>query len=137
MNNENAENLISLAPNIFGEHMRFSCGDGWFNILSCLFSFISHKSERWQEVRDKSEEVHWVSEYLEKYPSDPYEDFKVTQVKSKFGGLRVYVSHIPEREISGAIAMAERMAWKTCEKCGCPGELQDVNWGRVLCEEDA
>jgi hypothetical protein len=58
----------------------------------------------------------------------------VEQVKSKLGGLRVYLSHETE-DMTAAIREAERQSGKTCENCGSPAEPQCVkNWIYTLCE---
>ena len=74
-----------------------SVGDGWFNILDLL-------CEGLQRVTDAG---------------GP--QVVAFQIKSKFGGLRFYVDdHSSEQGV--LIKQAERMAQRTCETCGAPGE---------------
>ena len=44
----------------------------------------------------------------------------ITQIKEKFGGLRVYTTHSSEG-VSSLIMIAEEAASGTCEGCGAPG----------------
>lgn len=84
------------------------CGEGWWPIIAELDS------------------------HLRVYPN-----YKVVQVKEKFGGLRFYADGVDEKgyELIGA---AERLASVTCEVCGKPGRLRDDrSWVRTLCDEHA
>lgn len=56
-----------------------------------------------------------------------------TQIKEKFGTLRVYSSGGDEF-CSGVIAMAESMSAITCEDCGVPGKAREGGWIRTLCD---
>lgn len=56
-----------------------------------------------------------------------------TQIKEKFGTLRVYYSGGDEF-CEGIIAMAESMSAVTCEDCGVPGKVRDGGWIRTLCD---
>lgn len=42
---------------------------------------------------------------------------EVTQIKQKFGGLRIYCYNAPE-DIRQLIDLAVNASWHTCEKCG-------------------
>ena len=55
---------------------------------------------------------------------------KISQVKEKFGGLRVYVQYksLPgpvRKEVREAVEAAEDRSWCTCEICGAVGRLYD------------
>lgn len=79
----------------------FLCGPGWYPLLERLSSDLS------QIVRE-----------------DALKNFRVVQVKEKFGELRFYAKHGNER--TGArIASAEQEASSTCEHCGASGKLRD------------
>lgn len=66
-------------------------------------------------------------------------DYRVTQVKEKFGGLRYYVmfSDGLDEMLRGRayefITEASEESLHTCEVCGEPGELNDGPWFRTLC----
>ena len=58
---------------------------------------------------------------------------QLTQVKSKFGGLRVYIDD-GSPAIDTRIAIAEQEAYKTCEICGAPAlTYDDRGWIRTEC----
>lgn len=62
-------------------------------------------------------------------------DKQIIQVKEKFGGLRFYVSNLPEKGIN-IIIEAEKESYETCEVCGEPGKQHLIKgWYHTLCEE--
>jgi hypothetical protein len=64
----------------------------------------------------------------------PDEDFKVEQVKEKFGGLMFYVSGGNEA-IHELIRKVHGQSHHICEVCGQPGSLRDDRrWIRTLCD---
>jgi hypothetical protein len=81
------------------------CGKGWFNILDQLFA------------------------KLEQLPQVPI----ITQVKEKFGTLRVYVCNTSDAA-ERCIEEAERQSEVTCEVCGAPGKLNESGWISCLCD---
>lgn len=88
----------------------FECGPGWEKILRKALNIIE------QEIA-KSE--------------DP-ESMFVTQIKEKWGTLRIYMSYETDK-ISSVIERAEDKSEDTCEICGDPGELQAKGWYKVRC----
>lgn len=103
------------------------CGDGWFEILSSL-CFMIAQHERNIEGNNK---------YLEKQNRADeivaYEPFRFTQIKEKFGGLRIYY-YGGNEYIRGLIGMAESWSYHTCEKCGQKGKPDKRGWIMTLCE---
>jgi len=59
-----------------------------------------------------------------------------TQIKEKFGTLRIYTSQL-DPYIEGMIEMAEDMSEHICEKCGNKGRLYNINWHKTLCDTHA
>lgn len=65
----------------------------------------------------------------------------MSQVKAKFGGLRLYVlggDESPEgqrfaAQLSEIVAAAAQRAARSCQMCGAPGELRSAGgwWGTV------
>lgn len=120
------ENLYAAFPNLYGigrtrmqdVDMRwgFECGDGWYQILFDL------------------------SQALNGYKAlHPENNFRVVQVKAKFGQLRFYLDNPPDATMSKMIADASTCAGRTCEITGKAGVLC-INGRRramVLCEEKA
>lgn len=89
------------------------CDDGWYPVIRSMCHAI-HQQLKHNEM-----------------------EFEFTQVKEKYGGLRVY--HFGgDAFIDGVIAMAEEMAYKTCELCGSTGTLCNTGyWLKTLCENHA
>ena len=61
-------------------------------------------------------------------------DIEITQIKEKFGHLRIYVHNAPE-EICELIREAEEQSLHICEDCGAPAERVVGNnvWIYTLC----
>ena len=101
------------------------CGEGWYNIIHALCAVIKGAL------------------------TDCSFDIRFTQIKEKFGTLRVYYraeDKSGERmdadsevmslgEISGAVRMAEYLSCVTCEVCGKPGKTRGGDWIATLCKE--
>lgn len=65
-------------------------------------------------------------------PAFPQIEF--TQIKEKFGGLRVYTNYSSDY-IYGVIRMADAMSYKICETCGKPGKRRGNSWMYISCDE--
>ncbi|MGB8478936.1 MAG: hypothetical protein WCE63_08855, partial [Acidobacteriaceae bacterium] len=70
------------------------------------------------------------------YESETGHQFKVVQVKEKFGGLRFYVEDANE-VIRQRIELAEMESFDTCEVCGKPGRRRSGGWIQTQCDEHA
>lgn len=100
------------------------CGKGWSGILYDMFSTIKKRLE-------------------EEEDAPLY--FGFTQIKEKFGTLRIYYEihweEINDTEsrrktcniIEKAIDQAEILSEKTCELCGKPGYIEDYSKGWLVC----
>lgn len=65
---------------------------------------------------------------------DVFPSYQVSDLKEKFGGLRVYLEHYDGR-LQALIDASENLSFQVCEKCGAPGALRvDRNWFRTLCD---
>lgn len=53
-------------------------------------------------------------------------DYRVSQVKEKFGELRVYLASDETREIEALIDAATDASLTICDACGRPGALRTV-----------
>lgn len=63
-------------------------------------------------------------------------DYKVSQVKEKFGGLRAYLAY-QNPQIAALVTAAEAQSMQTCEDCGAPGTLRQRakrKWLLCLCD---
>lgn len=65
-------------------------------------------------------------------------DYRIDQVKEKFGGLRYYVTLSCDKEKSDQcyelISKAEKDSFTICETCGLPGKELDTGWLLTTCE---
>jgi hypothetical protein len=68
-------------------------------------------------------------------------EYRVYQVKEKFGGLRFYVADGPARstEFENLVNEAEAASFRTCEECGGAGATgrAGYGWVRTLCADCA
>lgn len=102
--------LVNRYPLIFpdgGFPPRSGAGNGWFGLLNSLFERLQF----WTQHNRAPQLV-------------------TTQIKEKYGELKVYVSPIynpaqpcapPRIEQQGMIWMASALSMQTCELCGAPG----------------
>jgi len=107
-------NLVKKYPKLFEEYggcktktpMHYGCaiGDGWYNILIELCEELSK-----------------------------YEDVSFSQIKEKFGTLRVYLNSYP-KGTRNIIHKAVMRTITTCEFCGKLGKIRDGLWRKTLCE---
>ena len=81
-------------------------GDGWYDLLDGLFAAMVQLGE----------------------------DVRLTQVKEKFGRLRVYIDGGSDA-VHDLIDEHEVLSGEICEVCGKSGWLHGTNWLMVRCEE--
>ena len=124
---EKYPSLFSLKDNkkepigIYG----IECGNGWSDIIESL-CFMIAQQERNIEGNNK---------YRASKGEQPveYEPFRFTQIKEKFGGLRVYY-YGGNEYTRGLVGMAESWSYHTCEKCGEKGKPNKKGWIMTLCD---
>jgi len=119
------EDLMNKYPIFFKEKdlpMNETCmcwgldiGDGWLSIVED----VAKKAEEWNNTHD--------------------DKIYASQVKEKFGGLRIYTKEESTEaddyiyEITNA---AEDKSFETCETCGKPGKNITINgWVRTTCKD--
>jgi len=141
------------------------CGNGWASILDLAFKKINHHIENpayepekltwikdfynkifWNLVLFKickllpQKQYEWCFTYLSAHPKyiAPKNkiNFEITQIKEKFGGLRIYHQG-GDAYIEGIISFAESLSYQVCENCG---SNQDVSqnkkgWIKTYCKE--
>jgi hypothetical protein len=61
--------------------------------------------------------------------------FEGSQIKEKFGGLRIYGTS--DHPVGYLETYAEFLSCCICEDCGAPGKLRPRGWHRTLCDEHA
>lgn len=88
----------------------FECGDGWFDIIHATLGVINKHSNLCDSP------------------------VLVTQIKEKFGLLRIYCSGGDEYT-DAAISIAELISELVCEVCGGVGTVQiTLGWSQVRCD---
>ena len=60
-------------------------------------------------------------------------NYRITQIKEKFGGLRWYDNGAPEKIWREIIPKYEAKSYKTCIECGKPAEYISVGWVSPYC----
>jgi len=140
--NDSQEKLAKRWPDLFQKSRDFEyiIGDGWYDIVDVLCSFISHRVENAKQ-RLKYAQENPNAKFneplvdLEKEVADAIDELpSIDQVKEKFGTLRFYVSSATP-EVYNYIEFAEAMSSKTCEVCGSPGFSRTGGWIKVLCNK--
>lgn len=94
------------------------CGDGWFQLIHQLSLGIESIAQRMQRENVPISMIPHVS-----------------QVKEKFGGLRVYLDK-SAAGVDEVVDVARQRAAKTCELCGQLGKkrITKSEWVMVLCD---
>jgi len=73
------------------------------------------------------------SELLDRVYENKPTDAAITQVKEKFGGLRIYFA--PHSELfSYFLDQIENESYTICEECGKSGKLREIGWMKTLCD---
>jgi hypothetical protein len=120
------EKLTNDFPNLYrdrndkacrsGIRWGYTCGNGWYPL------------------------IYRTSAKLEKLilqlPENKMKFYKATQVKQKFGGLRLYM-YDRTQEMKDIISEAEEKSFHVCESCGKPGELIQIphRWVTTSCKD--
>jgi hypothetical protein len=102
------EKLYKDFPQLF-KKLSCSCEEGWFNL------------------------IYKTCQKIMKIGVD--KDFKFTQIKEKFGDLRIYYNNYSNPEINAIIHNAESESHYICEWCGSRENVtQDGDWTKTLCQ---
>ena len=116
--------IISDFPLCYPRYVSIDVGDGWLNL-------VYETSYKLEEVIKKAN-----LEIVEPPEDDDlfyFSSFEVIQVKSKYAGLRIYMSTETE-EMSKIIEEAELKASTMCEDCGEKGQIaKNHGWLTILC----
>lgn len=91
---------------------------------SCMYWGIE-TGDGWYDLIDKM---------MEEISALKLENFYFTQIKEKFGTLRVYTNFYNE-DVEAIIMKYENISAVTCEVCGKPGTINEGGWLKVRCEE--
>ena len=114
MSPDNVKYLRDNHPNLFLRIVSIDVSDGWFNLLKATLSTIA-----WE---------------INNLPEELKSSIHLTQIKEKFGGIRIYLNHTTPH-INGVIALASTLSSITCEECGLPGSQRNIKgWICTACE---
>ena len=132
----------------------FDCGDGWYNIIDTLCSYLTsdyrQAQSRYESIKDKLDQPTYgfkadgdpvgkiitqemIDESKVKKDEEAVKVPVAVQVKEKFGGLRFYVHAATDKHYN-YISFAESMSYRTCEECGAPGKTYTDGWHMTLCD---
>jgi len=121
VDNMEVKGLILEYPELFGTTFDpretaicfgFEIGNGWLQV------FKKYLPELSKEILDNE-----------------LKDFKIVQVKEKFGSIRIYTQYTTEG-VETIINKIEAECETTCEECGSPeGKFRQDGWLRVLCDK--
>lgn len=114
MNQKLLDQLKTEFPTLWTHDPNPFIRDGWFKLIHGMCAIIHS--------------------HLELFPIEVRNQLYFTQVKEKFGGLRVHMSHHDDF-IDGVTTMAEYMSESTCELCGSPGTKRNIgHYVQTLCD---
>jgi hypothetical protein len=114
--------IIKKYPELFGEAP--------YDPRKTLIAFGLEVSENWLPTLDKG-----FQEIADIVKKENLNDFRIIQVKEKFGGLRVY-SRYSIDEIDEIIDRMETEVETICEKCGSTeGKFRSNGWMRITCDK--
>jgi len=75
-----------------------------------------------------------LDDIYEKLYELDYDDWAISDVKEKYGTLRVYAYNLTG-DVDDFIWEKEKESSKVCEYCGKPGEMRNLSWIKTLCED--
>jgi hypothetical protein len=102
----------------------FECGNGWMPLIDSLCYNIQ-------------EHIDGHNKYAKQRKEARIPQFVATQVKEKFGALRIY-NDGGDEYCQGLVDMAATWSWNTCELCGNGGKRlvgHTTGWIGSVCEE--
>lgn len=73
---------------------------------------------------------------LKKCGQDIYKNFKIIELKEKFGGLRIY-TNIHIKEVNEILDKYEALSTTVCQECGAPATRISQGWIGYFCEKCA
>lgn len=100
-----------------------------------------YDNQKWLEEAQKYYPGWWLKiERLDKQLTYLFPDYKIGQIKEKFGTLRFYADFSVEDEMKRSIAHSligaiESSTYSTCIECGNYGKMRYQGWVQVLCDE--
>lgn len=81
----------------------------------------------WYDLLDAT--LGWIAE------AQPNAWWKASQIKEKFGTLRLYYDGNPGADGDAIIDAAEHLSGFVCDECGAPGKTRGPGWFATRCDE--
>jgi predicted nucleic acid-binding Zn ribbon protein len=116
-----SKEIIQKYPELFGEPP--------FDLQKTLIGFGFECSPYWYPILEKGFQK--ISKIVK---DNNYKDFRIVQVKEKFGMLEIYAQSY-YKEINEVINNMRKECVTICENCGAPGKLRTNGWFAVLCDK--
>ena len=70
------------------------------------------------------------------WPEEEYDDFRILEIKEKYGALRMYVNHETPK-LHDIINKYSQLSARTCIDCGKPARWRSQGWILPFCDECA
>lgn len=119
----NTKEMLEKYPELFGS------GDE-LNPQKTLMVFGIETGKGWKDVI-----LSYLPKISEIVKEKKLDNFRIVQIKEKFGSLRVYTNNSVQ-EIEDIIDEMEKECSTTCETCGSKeGKFRSNGWMRVICDE--
>lgn len=120
--NKKHREIIKKYPELFGEPP--------FETKNTLIGFGFEINDGWLSIIEEG--LKKLSEVVKR---DNLTDFRIRQIKEKFGGLRIHCNYYTD-EIDDIINNMELQATRTCERCGSKGGvLREKMFMATLCDK--
>jgi len=119
---KNIKEIVEEFPELFGNNP--------WNIGKSLISFGFEMSEHWAKVVYSH-----FPELSEVVKKENLTDFRIVQMKEKFGSLSIY-TYGGNDKTSEVINKMREQCSKTCYKCGSPeGKFRQNRWMIITCDK--
>jgi len=113
--------IIKKYPELFGKPP--------FDPMKTLIGFGFEVNKGWIPILEEGFQK--IADFINK---NEIKDFRIQQVKEKFGGLRVYCNYYMD-PIDDIIDWMEEECAHTCDVCGSPdGKLRQDMWMAIRCD---
>lgn len=104
-----------------------------------MTSAFDNPNDMMKGAKNVGEGWHHLIRDLENILNDLDPNYRLHQVKEKFGGLRYYADTQVEENLTAfmsAVSVYEDQSFKICEVCGEPGQcVGSKGWIKTLCHE--
>jgi hypothetical protein len=117
--------LRRMYPTVLRDNIGFECGKGWLQLLDGFLRWLESIAIEIKEAGVRAVPI-------------------AVQIKEKFGRLQIYVQGIPAELRDELFARKQQVldaSGSTCEACGKPGTMRNVNadgrgcgWVHVYCD---